>query len=284
LQIKDSAVESLLQVFKVQGTIRRLILKNCRLTSSSGIMIARAIKDGLPLALLDLGNSAMDSNANVFNGVVGAAFAGAIISSSTLEDLGLQGTQLCTTIKGKRDTKFEAAICMQEALRVSKVLRHEQSHFQRANKRFLYMSQVIQRLWLGSNGFGKDGGPIILNAICESRSLVSFDVSGNDMDSSISLVLQSCLSACASLQVRYRLKNGHAFQHTSTLIHLQHFSLSNNKIGHVAAAALSRGISSSRLISRLELACCNIGDKGAFVRQPPQNNSRNPLILEQGAS
>ena len=61
--------------------------------------------------------------------------------------------------------------------------------------------QVIQKLWLGCNGFGKDGGPIILNAISESRSLLAFDVSGNDMDSSVSLVLQSAVAACASLQV-----------------------------------------------------------------------------------
>ena len=55
--------------------MRRLILKNCRLTSSSGILIARAIKDGLPLNVLDVGNTAVDANANIFNGVVGAAFA-----------------------------------------------------------------------------------------------------------------------------------------------------------------------------------------------------------------
>jgi hypothetical protein len=208
---------------KTQLVIRRLILKNCQLTSSSGILIARAVKDGLPLQVLDLGNTAADSNSNVFNSVVGAAFAGAIMSSSTLQELGLQGTQLCTTIKGNRDVKFEAAICLQEALRVS---------------------TVIQRLWLGCNGFGKDGGPIILNAICESRSLVAFDVSGNGIDTSISLVLQSAVAAC---------------------VNLQHLSFSDNKIGHVAAAALARGISSSRSISRLELARCKIGDKGARV-------------------
>jgi hypothetical protein len=115
-------VESLLQIFKTHLTLRRLILKNCRLTSSSGILIARAIKDGLPLHVLDVGNSAVDSNANVFNGVVGAAFASAIVSSSTLQELGLHGTQLCTSIKGKRDVKFEAAICFMEALRASKVV------------------------------------------------------------------------------------------------------------------------------------------------------------------
>lgn len=84
-QIKDSAAESLVQMLKTHPAIRRLILKNCRLTSSSGILIARAVKDGLPLQVLDLGNTAIDSNANVFNGVVGAAFAGAMISSLTLQ-------------------------------------------------------------------------------------------------------------------------------------------------------------------------------------------------------
>ena len=91
------------------------------MTSSSGVLIARAIKDGLPLHVLDVGNSAIDSNANIFNGVVGAAFAGAIISSPTLQELGLHGTQLCVNVKGKRDVKFEAAICLMEAMRVSKV-------------------------------------------------------------------------------------------------------------------------------------------------------------------
>jgi hypothetical protein len=108
-------------MLKTQPAIRRLILKNCRLTSSSGILIARAVKDGLPLQVLDVGNTAIDSNANIFNGVVGAAFAGAMISSVTLQELGLQGTQLCTNIKGRRDAKFESAICLMEALRVSKV-------------------------------------------------------------------------------------------------------------------------------------------------------------------
>jgi hypothetical protein len=101
--------------------MRRLILKNCRLTSSSGILIARAIKDGLPLNVLDVGNTTVDANANIFNGVVGAAFAAAIISSVSLQELGLHGTQLCTNIKGKRDVKFEAAICLMEAMRASKV-------------------------------------------------------------------------------------------------------------------------------------------------------------------
>ena len=64
-----------------------------------------------------------------------------------------------------------------------------------------FPAQVIQRLWLGSNDFGKDGGPIILNAICESKSLLAFDVSNNSIDSGISLVLQSAVSACATLQV-----------------------------------------------------------------------------------
>jgi hypothetical protein len=110
------------QIFKSQLVIRRLILKNCRLTSTSGILIARAIKDGLPLHVLDVGNTTIDANANVFNSVVGAAFAGAIIASPTLQELGLQSTQLCTNIKGKRDVKFEAAICLMEAMRASKVI------------------------------------------------------------------------------------------------------------------------------------------------------------------
>lgn len=38
-----------------------------------------------------------------------------------VQELGLQGTQLCTNIKGKRDVKFESAICLMEALRISKV-------------------------------------------------------------------------------------------------------------------------------------------------------------------
>jgi len=97
--VRDSAVESLLQIFKTHQAVRRLHMKNCQLTSSSGILIARAVKDGLPLQVIDVGNTVIDSNANVFNGVVGAAFAGAIMVSSTLQELGLHGTQLCTTIK-----------------------------------------------------------------------------------------------------------------------------------------------------------------------------------------
>ena len=46
---------------------------------------------------------------------------------------------------------------------------------------------------------------------------------------------------------------------------IQHLSLSDNKIGHVAASALARGISTSRCITRLDLARCSIGDKGARV-------------------
>ena len=51
----------------------------------------------------------------------------------------------------------------------------------------------------------------------------------------------------------------------NTISPTQHLSLSDNKVGHVAAAALARGISSSRFITRLELARCSIGDKGSRV-------------------
>ena len=90
------------------------------------------------------------------------------------------------------------------------------------------------------------------------------------MDSNVSLVLQSAVAACASLQAALPSKTNktlHPFHFALRLFltPFQHLSLSDNKIGHVAAAALARGISSSRFITRLELARCHIGDKGARV-------------------
>jgi Ran GTPase-activating protein (RanGAP) involved in mRNA processing and transport len=95
--------------------------------------------------------------------------------------------------------------------------------------------------------------------------LLAFDVSNNSIDSGISLVLQSAVSACATLQVYKPFSALHCS--ITPPPPPQHLSLSDNKVGHVAAAALARGISSSRFISRLELARCSIGDKGARVMQ-----------------
>jgi hypothetical protein len=109
-------------------------------------------------------------------------------------------------------------------------------------------------------------------------------VSNNSIDSGISLVLQSAVSACATLQVYKPFSALHcSITPPAPPPHPpQHLSLSDNKVGHVAAAALARGISSSRFISRLELARCSIGDKGARVMQllAPRSLSLMPLPLQ----
>ena len=110
-------------LFKEMPSLRRVSLVSNALGPQAGLLVAKALKDGLQLSHLDLSSQAANSMANKFHSVVGVAFAQALTCNTTLQHLALSGTSLGLTPSGKIDLRREAALCLGEALRASQSLR-----------------------------------------------------------------------------------------------------------------------------------------------------------------
>jgi len=171
--IRDVGTIALLQLIRVQPTIKHLNLGSNDLSHESGIAIARDLAQ-VALETLELGADDSPLHGNRFNSKVGVALADQLSTNTCLQVLGLNGTGIGRCEDKSLDPKQEACATFRTALAVNSCLR------------------VLR---LSHNNLGTEGCVLILQGLAANACLQELDLSHNNATAELGVVVGKALAA-----------------------------------------------------------------------------------------
>mmetsp|Transcript_23802 Transcript_23802/g.44234 ORF Transcript_23802/g.44234 Transcript_23802/m.44234 type:complete len:470 (+) Transcript_23802:79-1488(+) len=142
----------------------------------------------------------------------------------------------------------------------------------RCLSKLIKANQTIEELFLSENQLGDEGTEILVQGLLKNQSLQKLDLRSNGIEVEGSMALSTLITRSTTLNSLGLAMNGigdvgiaaiaQGIQHHQC--YLQDLDVSDNRIGHKGAAALSNSLLTNTRLQDLNLAFNSIGSMGAI--------------------